>query len=502
MRFRLDSGVLSADGGEVENLFPVPAAEIDAVLRDGSVRSVFQPIIELESGRAVAYEALARGPQGPLERPDVLFAAARSVGRLAELDALCRTAAFGGAGEQGLLAPLPLFVNVEPEVLDDAPLDDLLAIAEGAPAELRVVMEITERALAARPAELLRTVERVRQLGGGIAVDDVGAEAMSLAFLPLLRPDVIKLDLRLVQDRPNPAIAEIMNAVNAHAERTGALVLAEGIETEEHLAIARSLGATLGQGWLFGRPGAGRAPGLDHGTLILPAAPPVGGGAESPFGCLPASTPLRSSTKGLLIEVSKQLEREAMRLGETCVVAATFQEARHFTPSTTQRYRDLVDRTGFVCALGEDLPVEPLPGLRGATLAPDDRVRGEWDVVVLGPHFSVALLARDLGDGGPDLDRRFEFALTYDRDTAVRAAHSLLSRVAPRTGQPPVPAPNVAASVAPVTPVHAQGPAGGVDDDLLHRALAATTGGVTISDLRLPDQPLVFVNEAFERLSG
>jgi diguanylate cyclase (GGDEF)-like protein/PAS domain S-box-containing protein len=63
-----------------------------------------------------------------------------------------------------------------------------------------------------------------------------------------------------------------------------------------------------------------------------------------------------------------------------------------------------------------------------------------------------------------------------------------------------MPAPNVA---APVPLVRTQGPArGGVDDDLLHRALAATTGGVTISDLRLPDQPLVFVNEAFERLSG
>ena len=488
----------------MENSSPVPAAgidaaDIDAVLRDGSVRSVFQPIVELDSGRVVAYEALARGPQGPLERPDILYAAARSAGRLAELDALCRTAAFRGAVEQGLLAPLTVFVNVEPEVLDDAPLDDLLAIAEGAPAELRVVMEITERALAARPAELLRTVERVRQLGWAVAVDDVGADAMSLAFLPLLRPDVIKLDLRLVQDRPSPAIAEIMNAVNAHAERTGALVLAEGIETEEHLRTARALGATLGQGWYFGRPGAGRAAALDHGALVLPAPPDVSGGDESPFGCLPASTPLRSSTKALLIEVSKQLEREAMRVGETCVVAATFQEARHFTPSTTQRYRDLVDRTGFVCALGEDLPVEPLPGLRGATLAPEDRVRGEWDVVVLGPHFSVALLARDLGDSGPDLDRRFEFALTYDRDIAVRAAHALLSRVAPRAATPPVTAHAVA---RPVALVRAQDAGGGVDDDLLHRALAATTGGVTISDLRLPDQPLVFVNEAFERLSG
>ena len=470
---------------------------LEAALRPGGVQSVFQPIVELDTGRVVAYEALARGPEGPLQRPDLLFAAARAAGRLAELDEICRVAAFRGAVAQGLLAPLTVFVNVEPEVLDTAPLDDLLAIAAGAPGELRLVLEITERALAARPAELLRTVERVRALGWGVAVDDVGADSMSLAFLPLLAPDVVKLDLRLVQERPGPAIAEIMNAVNAHAERTGAVVLAEGIETDEHLVMARALGATLGQGWLFGRPGPGAAPGSVAGELHLPGD---GVGADpdaSPFGCLPPSAPLRRSPKALLIELSKQLEREAMRLGETAVVAATFQEGRHFTPSTTQRYRDLVERTGFVCALGEGLPVEPLAGLRGADLRPDDVVRGEWDVVVLGPHFSAALLARDLGDDGPDLERTFEYALTYDRATVVRAAHALLSRVAPRVGAVP-PAVEVRrpvpARVVPVPPVDG--------DALLRDALSATTSGVTIADMRQPDQPLVYVNAAFEELAG
>ena len=55
---------------------------------------MFQPIVELDTGRVVAYEALARGPEGPLERPDLLFAAARTAGRLAELDEACRAAAF------------------------------------------------------------------------------------------------------------------------------------------------------------------------------------------------------------------------------------------------------------------------------------------------------------------------------------------------------------------------------------------------------------------------
>jgi hypothetical protein len=57
------------------------------------------------------------------------------------------------------------------------------------------------------------------------------------------RRDVVTLDLRLVQERPGPAIAEIMNAVNAYAESTGAVVLAEGIEDGSHLTMARALGA-------------------------------------------------------------------------------------------------------------------------------------------------------------------------------------------------------------------------------------------------------------------
>ncbi|PRY50766.1 PAS domain S-box-containing protein/diguanylate cyclase (GGDEF)-like protein [Geodermatophilus tzadiensis] len=469
------------------------------------VHSVFQPIVELDTGRVVAYEALARGPVGPLERPDALFAAARAAGRLAELDEACRAAAFRGAVDAALVAPLTLFVNVEPEVLDTAPLADLLAIAERAPGRLRVVMEITERALAARPAELLRTVERVRELGWAIAVDDVGAESMSLAFLPLLCPDVVKLDLRLVQERPGPAVAEIMNAVNAYAERSGAVVLAEGIEDGDHLRTALGLGATLGQGWLFGRPAPGPASGLPVGELVLPGAGRPSGALaeESPFACLPDDVPLRRAPKALLIELSKQLEREAARLGETCVVAATFQEARHFTVATTRRYRDLVARTGFVCALGEDLPVEPLPGLRGAALSPEDPVRGEWDVAVLSPHFSAALLARDLGDDGPDLQRTFEYALTYERTTVSRAASSLLSRVAPRTGPAPATTPAGAAAAVPASRPAAGLAVGTTNAEvLLRRALEATPSGVTVVDMRLPDQPIVYANQAFRDLAG
>ena len=116
-------------------------------------------------------------------------------------------------------------------------------------------MELTERELVRNPMKLLQSVDRMRDVGLKIALDDVGADSASLALLPFLDPEIIKLDLSLIHDHPRGEVAEIVHAVNAESERTGAVILAEGIEHEAHLDRARAIGATLGQGWYFGRPG-------------------------------------------------------------------------------------------------------------------------------------------------------------------------------------------------------------------------------------------------------
>ena len=90
--------------------------------------------------------------------------------------------------------------------------------------------------------------------GWGVALDDVGADSRSLALMPVLYPDVIKLDLRLLRDREPDDVARIVTAVGAEAEKRLATVLAEGIDSEEQLATARAAGATLGQGYLLGEP--------------------------------------------------------------------------------------------------------------------------------------------------------------------------------------------------------------------------------------------------------
>ncbi len=86
------------------------------------VRSVYQPIVDLDTRVVIGYEALARGPQGTaLRTPEALFAAARAQGLVADLDWVCRLAALSGAVHAQLPSTPDLYVNAEPEALHAAP---------------------------------------------------------------------------------------------------------------------------------------------------------------------------------------------------------------------------------------------------------------------------------------------------------------------------------------------------------------------------------------------
>ena len=408
-------------------------ARIEDVVTAGDVHPLFQPIVDLATGGPVAVEAVTRGPQGPLHSPEALFAAAGAAGRLGDLDVLCRSRAVEAALAAGVVGPAtPLFLNVEPGAADA---DVLSPTAFDAARRhgLRLVLELCERAVMDNPARLIAFADRARERGWGIALDDVGANPASLALMPFLRPDVVKLDLQLVARRPDEEVAQVMTAVNAYAEESGAVVLAEGVETAAHERTAVSLGATLAQGWHYGRPsasgdvrGGSPAPGL---PLLLGAGGFRRPAPESPFDAVTRWRPSRRGTKDLLVEVTRLLERRATQMNGFAVVLATFQEAPNFTAATARRYADLVARTALVVALGADMLTEPLPGLRGADLRADDPVRGEWDVAVVGPHFAAALVARDLEvPGVPDADRPFDYVLTHDRALVMEVARSLMTR--------------------------------------------------------------------------
>lgn len=284
------------------------------------------------------------------------------------------------------------------------------------------MLELTERSLLAHPAEVLRFVNQARDDGLGIALDDVGADPASLAMLDLVAPDVVKLDLRLIQNTPARAQARTLAAVMAYQERTEASVLAEGIETPRHPEQAIALGADLGQGWLFGRP----AP-LPATPLRYQPLPPRA--ARTPFDVVRRHLPMRIASKHLLVQLSRHVEELAIDTVDTPIVLTALQSAARFTRRTSERYTRLAWTSPLVAVFGRDLADTPASGVRGVNLTAGDQLALEWTVLVLGARTAAGLIARDCGDSGPDRDRRFTFAVTHDLDVVTQAARAILDRV-------------------------------------------------------------------------
>ena len=423
---------------------------IEEVLSRKTLTSVYQPIVELDRGRIVAYEALVRGPRGTaLATPDALLAAAASAGLTAEFDWACRASALQGALEAGLGSMTKLFINVEPASLRSTPPPELDRLHQLSAVALSVVVEITERALVADPASLVDALTRYRAAGMGIAIDDVGADPASLALLPFVEPDVIKLDMRLVRRNTDTEIASIVSAVRADAERRGAKILAEGIETSEHLERALVLGAELGQGWLFGRPGPLPSPLPIHqrrgdGLLTFASSEPV---APTPWSLVENRRDRRTASKRMLMPMSRHVEQRAL-IGDPRVLLGAFQDVRYLTAATLRRYRALATRNSLVGALGVGVASTPAPGVRGGSLPVGHPITGEWTVVVVGPHDAAALIARDRLDNCDEAERTFDYVITHDRPTVIAAARALLQYIDPA----PQPAPPHDGATTPLNP--------------------------------------------------
>lgn len=404
--------------------------DVAAVLAAGALRSALQPLVDLRDGDVIAHEALLRGPAGsPLESPLALLEAAHTVGRAAELDVLALHTHLRHAAHLPGQDPL-LFVNLEPATLAAA-LDDVLGVLAARPERLRVVVELTERSLATDPAAVVEAADRIRAAGCAIALDDVGAEPASLAFVPLLRPEVVKLDLGLLRTIEDPATMTVAHAVRAYAEASGCDVVAEGVETPSDRTRAVVLGATLGQGWLWGRPSPVAHPTRGAADRIRPADPRVARAPRTPFDLLrPEET--QAGPKDLLLSVSRGLELAAIQSRVPPVLLSAFQDGRNFGRPTQRRYSTLARQLPLVGVLGQGLAGTPAPGVRGASLAPDDDLAREWTVVALGAHEAVALIARIRPpDADDDGGVWFDFAVTHDRARVTEAALLLLERLGP-----------------------------------------------------------------------
>jgi EAL domain-containing protein (putative c-di-GMP-specific phosphodiesterase class I) len=220
-------------------------------LRDGSLSMVFQPIVDLQNGRLVGVEALARFDCEPRRPPNEWFADATAVGLGPELELVAVDAAVGHLDR----VPEHAFmsVNVSAAAAMRPELREVLAGVSGS----RLVLELTEHTRIEDYEPLLSALYLHRRHGVRIAVDDTGAGYAGLQHILRLRPDMIKLDLDLTRDiHADPARRALAGSLKTFADEIGAVVVAEGIEVRSDLVTLQALGVPWGQGYHLGRPTA------------------------------------------------------------------------------------------------------------------------------------------------------------------------------------------------------------------------------------------------------
>jgi diguanylate cyclase (GGDEF)-like protein len=223
------------------------------------LRPVYQPIVDLKTGRVAGAEGLIRPmPGSGFSNPAELFEAAEAAGRSVELDFACLEIVASSAADIGPDSILTL--NLSPRTLeaDDFSAGSLVALVRKAGLDpTRIVLELTEREQVEEMERLRRNVTACRAAGFRLAADDVGAGNAGLRLLSQVQFDIVKIDLSLVQvGAVQESSMSVVGALQDLARRWGASVIAEGIETPAQLRVVRALEVGAGQGYLLGRPGS------------------------------------------------------------------------------------------------------------------------------------------------------------------------------------------------------------------------------------------------------
>jgi EAL domain-containing protein (putative c-di-GMP-specific phosphodiesterase class I) len=234
--------------------------EVRPALDRGEFVLVYQPQLELASGRVSSVEALLRwrhpqrGMVAPLEFISLIEQTAL-VGpvtlRVIEL-ALSQLAAWRAAG-----LDLAISVNLSARNLHDPELAgqiDALLHSHAVPASALTV-EVTESAAMADPDTAVGVLEELRALGVGVSIDDFGSGHASIAYLARLPASELKIDRSFVSRMCESARAEaIVRTTIDLARHLELRVVAEGIETTEVCERLAAMGCDTGQGYLISRP--------------------------------------------------------------------------------------------------------------------------------------------------------------------------------------------------------------------------------------------------------
>jgi diguanylate cyclase (GGDEF)-like protein len=230
---------------------------IQSIIKNKLITTVFQPIFDIENEVIVGYEALTRGPEkSTLYSPDILFQAAEQYNLISELDLLCRANAISQFVKLKLTGKL--FINICLNVMlnKDHPYGETIKLVEKSGlSPQQVVIEISEKSPFPSNDILLNALNKYRQFGFDIAIDDLGAGYSGLKQWSYLRPDIVKIDRYFIDQCDQDVMKrEFLKILFELGRISNAHVIAEGIETKEEFELLRELGMIYSQGFFLAKP--------------------------------------------------------------------------------------------------------------------------------------------------------------------------------------------------------------------------------------------------------
>ncbi len=240
----------------------------------------FQPIVDVETGRAFAYEALVRGPHG--EPAMTVLSQVNEENRYA-FDQSCRVQAISVASRLGLPdTGAFLAINFLPGAVYSPAACIQLTLKTAREFQFpldRLIFEVTEGEEVMDPAHLQSIAEEYRRQGFQLAIDDFGSGFANLNLLADLTCNIVKIDMALIRDlHIRPKAEALVQMTVEMCKQFGISVVAEGIETVEEYQALRRCGIRLMQGYLLAKPGFEQLPrftipGAAPQTATLPPAP-------------------------------------------------------------------------------------------------------------------------------------------------------------------------------------------------------------------------------------
>lgn len=228
--------------------------EVREVVSKNNILTYMQPILTLPQKNIVGFEALSRGPLDSFLHPaDKLFGSASNYGFKEDLEIVCVANALNWALK--LPSPYCIFINISPELISWPAFFDLINRETYRHLLPRLILELTEHLPIPSIHKLKRRLYDLEQLGIRIAMDDTGCGFLDMEMVEILRPDIVKLCITVVnQLGRSPVIEQEIRKMADSVRAIGGTLLGEGVERKEQVELLQANCVSLFQGFYHARP--------------------------------------------------------------------------------------------------------------------------------------------------------------------------------------------------------------------------------------------------------